>query len=240
MLQSLGYQIERIVPLIPPDPPGLREIDRKEVEVLADKDFQRSCQAVASISFLDISRLASLWTLCRLTDPTGAIVEIGTYRGGGALHLSNSAPDRKILVFDPFSEESFEDLDPILDGLFSRGQFSGHRKENVEALLVGRDVQVVEGFFPASVADLSLPKISFVHLDVDVYKATKESLDFLLAPGVLAAKSLIVIDDYNRRADGVNKAVSEALAVVPGTLVFPLFPAQALIVPNTWQSGSVV
>ena len=101
-------------------------------------------------------------------------------------------------------------------------------------LLQGHKARIIQGYFPASVTTSILPKLSFVHLDVDVYKATKESLIFLLTKSCLCAKSLIVIDDYNRGAEGVNIAVQEVVSEIKGTFAFPLFPGQALVVPMSW------
>ena len=80
------------------------------------------------------------------------------------------------------------------------------------------------------------PKLSFIHLDVDAYKATKESLLFILRLPQLCARSLIVVDDFNRGACGVNLAVNEVAEEIPGTLALPLFPAQGLIIPKSWFS----
>lgn len=162
------------------------------------------------------------------------MAEIGTYRGGGALHLSNCCPERELIVCDPLDQNSFEDLDHQKDQLFHHGEFSNTSKERVERLLQGRKARIIQGYFPASAATATLPKLSFVHLDVDVYKATKESLLFLLTKSCLCAKSLIVIDDYNRGAEGVNSAVQEVVSEIKGTLAFPLFPGQALVVPMSW------
>jgi hypothetical protein len=236
LLYRMGYSIERIS-RSKSEYPIIRPIDTKGVEILAEKEFQSSCNAIMKITKLDTPRLANLWMLCRLTDPAGAIAEIGTYRGGGALHLSNCCPERQMIICDPFSQESFEKLDPHLDRIFRHGQFVGHSPEQISKLFEGRNFLVIPGYFPNSVMDKPLPKLSFIHVDVDVYQATKESLMFLLTKQVLLAKSLIVLDDYKRRAYGVDKAVKEIVAEVDGTLVFPMFPGQALIVPNSWYES---
>ncbi len=231
----MGYHIEKIST---PDTdfPILRPIDRNGVEVLADPKFQDSCRMIGDSTLLDTPRLANLWMLCRVTDPAGAIAEIGTYKGGGALHLSNCCRERQIVVCDPFSKESFEKLEPQLDRTFHHGQFSNHNKEHLIELFKDRNSLIISGYFPESVENVTLPKLSFVHLDVDVYHATKQSLTFLLTHDALLAKSLIVLDDYNRSGShGVNKAVEEIVKEIPGTLSFPMFPGQALLIPKTWR-----
>jgi hypothetical protein len=231
ILERAGYRLVRA----DRNYPVIRPMDTKGVEILADKEFQSSCKMIEGTTLSDTPRLANLWMLARLTDPLGAMAEVGTYRGGGALHLSNCCPNRKIVVCDPFSKESFQSLDPAFDKTFHHGQFSDHGEGQVWTLFKGRNALIIPGYFPKSVAAISLPKISFVHLDVDVYQASKERLKFLLGKGVLCDRSLIVLDDYNRLANGVNKAVEEIVSELPGILAFPLFPGQALLIPKTWR-----
>lgn len=213
--------------------PILRPLDTNGVEILADPDFQRSCRAIDGLTLLDTPRLANLWALCHLSNPAGHIVEIGAYRGGGALHLSNSCPQRKIIVCDSF--QGFECLDPRLDRSFTADQFKDTCQEDVEALFRdrGRDFQVIAGFFPQSCVDISLGPVSFVHLDVDTYKSTLESLEFLAES--LIEHSLIVLDDYFRNAEGVNKAVQQFIATHDKSwIALPIFPGQGLMIHRSW------
>lgn len=238
LFHSFGYHVERVG--ISQKFPIIKPMDKNGVEILADKEFRDSCKAVIHRTLLDTPRLANLWMLCRMTDAEGAMVEIGSYKGGGALHLSNCCPKRKIMVFDPFDRASFEHISPSMDNIFRKGQFSDSSEDDVARLLQGRNKFICRGYFPSSVRGTSLPTISFVHLDVDVYAATKDSLTYLLTEAKLAARTLIVLDDYNRGAAGVNTAVEEILCEIKGTLAFPLFPGQALIIPKSWYSSNVI
>ena len=65
------------------DYPIIKPMDCHGVEILADSTFQSSCYDVSALTPLDTNRLATLWQLCRLSNPLGNIMEIGTYRGGG-------------------------------------------------------------------------------------------------------------------------------------------------------------
>jgi hypothetical protein len=234
LFRRLGYQIERVAV---EDPfPLIRPIDRNGVQILGDSEFQNSCRCIGDYTLLDTPRLANLWMLCRMTDPSGAMIEIGSYKGGGALHLSNCCPDRGIVVCDPFSKEGFESIHPTLDRTFSHGQFADSSLHAVRHLLRDRKAIIIPGYFPASVRRNSLPKLSFVHLDIDIYKATKESLLFLLTEADLCRRSLLVLDDYKRGAAGVDIAVEEVLQEIKGTLAFPLFPGQALLLPRSWYA----
>jgi hypothetical protein len=66
-----------------------KPIDENYVEILDDPAFQASVKEVRGITLLDTARLANLWMLCRASNPLGSAIEIGSYRGGGALHISN-------------------------------------------------------------------------------------------------------------------------------------------------------
>src|ERR1700749_3816505 len=89
-LRRMGYAIVPIEVAEARPMPHLRPLDASEVEVLHDPDFQRSCEQVMRFTVLDPPRLANLWTLARLTNSRGNIIEVGVYRGGSALHLANS------------------------------------------------------------------------------------------------------------------------------------------------------
>lgn len=215
--------------------PVLRPLDTNGVEILADPDFQRSCREIAGLTLLDTPRLANLWSLCRLSNPAGHIVEIGSYKGGGALHLSNSCPQRKVIICDSF--RGFERLDPRLDRNFDASQFKDTSQEDVAALFRnrGRDFAIVAGFFPHSCRDIPLGPISFVHLDADTYKSTLESLEFLTSS--LIERSIIILDDYLRRAEGVDKAVGEFTGHNPAWIALPIFPSQGLMIHQSWFSA---
>ena len=47
-------------------------------------------------------------------------------------------------------------------------------------------------------------------------------------------RSLIVLDDYKRSAEGVNNAVAEFIEAHDDWRVLPLFPAQGLMFDRSW------
>jgi hypothetical protein len=217
-----------------PGYPMNKRIDTCGVEILADADFQKSCKEVARITVLDTPRLANLWSLCRMTNPMGNILEVGSYRGGGALHLSNACPGRRIIVCDSFG--GFEKLDPVLDSSFHDDMFKNTSHQAVDQLFRERkrNYAVLAGFFPAVCIKngFALGGVSFVHLDVDAYKPTAESLDYLRP--FMMEHSLMVFDDFNRRTEGVMRAVREFTDKDSSWVVFPLFPSQGLMVHESW------
>jgi hypothetical protein len=239
LCHNIGYRVSQLgcrLAAVQGDYPITKPIDPANVEVLGDRLFQRSVSEVANLTLLDTARLANLWSLCQRTDPQGNLLEIGAYKGGGALHLSNCCPKRKIIVCDSFS--GFEALNAKLDRSFEDHMFKDTNRDKVAALFKarGRSYEVIEGFFPASCKAHNLAPVSFVHLDVDVFKATIESLLYLEREHILMDKTLIVLDDYDRNADGVNQAVAEFTTAYKKWLAFPLFPGQCLLLSRNWFS----
>lgn len=164
-------------------------------------------------------------------------MEAGSFRGGGALHFSNSAPNRKIIICDSFG--GFEKLHPVLDKNFHDQMFKNTTHEGVDRLYRdrGRDYKIPAGFFPAICKEQNFnpAPLSFVHMDVDAYKPTIESLEYL--EPLMLERSLFVFDDFLRRAAGVMQAVTEFAKKRPSWVAFPMFPAQGLMVHQSWFAG---
>jgi hypothetical protein len=94
------------------------------------------------------------------------------------------------------------------------------------------DVRWVRGYFPESAASTEIGNISFAHIDLDIYKSTAETLDYLHPRFI--DRSIVVFDDYLRNADGVMKAVREFSVAHPDWATFPIFPGQGLMIHRSW------
>jgi O-methyltransferase len=208
-------------------------IDVEYVAILFDPKFRSSVTQVKDYTCLDVARLANIWNLARLVGP-GIFLEVGSFKGGTALHICNAIENRgaDFYCFDPFEKGGFEALGDK-DQCFKPNDFTDTRYEMVVKLLSGKPhAKVIQGYFPAAAEHLNLANIAFCHLDVDVYGATKESLEFL-APR-LAPRGLIVLDDVDHlETPGVNKAVTEFLASHSSFLYIPMFPTQAVLLPKS-------
>ncbi len=209
-----------------------KPLDPLCVELLTDPEFVASLREVNHLTLLDGPRLGNLWQLCRWSNASGSILEVGTYRGGSALHLSNSAPARKIIVCDSF--QGFRKLDPDLDQAFKPNMFKDASRDQVESLFreKGRNASVIEGFFPDSCRAVNLGPISFAYLDADTYESTKNALAFIHSK--MIERSLILLDDFQRTAKGVDKAAEEFCQHQTDWSLFPLFPSQGLLVHRSW------
>jgi hypothetical protein len=211
-----------------------KPIDVSHVEILHDSQFQRSVDEVRNLTLLDTERLANLWMLCRKSNPCGAIIEVGSFRGGSAMHLSNSSPDRKIFVCDTFESFGSLKIDRELDGLFHKDQFLDVRFDEVKMYWAekGREVEFVKGYFPESALGIDISGVSFAHIDLDLYQSTLDTLNFLRTKFI--EHSIIVFDDYFRKAHGVMRAIEEFEQKCPDWKTFPIYPAQGLMLHRSW------
>jgi O-methyltransferase len=211
--------------LVPP-------IDTSRVEILVDANFRRSVEEVRKYTMLDVARLANLWYLAKLAGQ-GVFLEVGTYRGGGALHICNAIKDRgdPFYCFDPFEKGGFQTLGQE-DAVFGKNDFMDTSYQAVSNLLAGMpNARVIQGFFPGAAKQIGIRNIAFCHLDVDVYEATRASLEYLAER--LAPRSLIVLDDINRDIRGVDNAVSDFLKTHRSFLFLPMFPSQGLLLSKS-------
>jgi O-methyltransferase len=211
--------------LVPP-------VETEHVEMLFDPDFRRSVAEVQDFTCLDLVRLANLWMLVKMAG-SGTFLEVGSFRGGTALHICNAMEGRDASFFsiDPFESGGFENLIDC-DQAFKPSDFTNTHYDAVSTLLRGKPfAKVVRGFFPSSAQALNLSNIAFCHLDVDIYNATLESLQYL-APR-LAPKGLIVVDDTgHNETPGVDLAVKDFVASNPSFLMIPMFPCQSVLMPK--------
>ena len=207
-------------------------IETEHVDLLFDADFRRSVEQVKDFTCLDIVRLANLWMLAKMAG-AGTFLEVGSFRGGTALHICNAMEGRNDSFFsiDPFETGGFENLIDC-DQAWKTSDFTNTHYDSVSALLASKPfAKVIRGFFPAAAEQLDLHNIAFCHLDVDIYNATLNSLEYL-APR-LAPKGLIVVDDAgHNETPGVSLAVKDFLAANPSFVAIPMFPCQSVVLPK--------
>jgi O-methyltransferase len=143
----------------------------------------------------------------------GDIAEVGVYRGGSARLMCEAQGNRALYLFDTF--EGLPSTDQ-LDSRFGAKQYVASF-EKVQGYLAGfPDVHIYKGLFPASGTPIVDKRFSFVHLDVDLYQATRDSLEFFYSR--VNTGGMFLIHDY-LWAEGVRNAVQEFFASRPETIL---------------------
>lgn len=209
-----------------------KPMDPRWIDVLDDPAFQASVASVIDLSASDTPRLANLWQWCGQSED-GVIVEVGTFRGGTALHLSNRWPQRKVVACDTF--EGFAPLafHARFDAGFNRASWCNPDAEAVRGLFAarGRHAVVLKGIFPDSDRNGEVHDVSFAHIDTDVYESCRRSLDYLAQRATPSA--IFAINDYLRGerggTTGVRHAVEDFVADNPDWVAIPAFPGQGIL-----------
>lgn len=149
-------------------------------------------------------RLQELVRLCRTTPEKYPICEVGVYKGGSLKTLADNFPERKVYGVDSF--EGLPEEYWTKDEIHKPGEFSDSSLEEVKKFVNNENVIFVQTLFPS--AKLKPRKFSFVHLDIDFYKAIRDSLDWFVPK--MAEGGVIVLDDYEWPAcPGVAKALKK-------------------------------
>jgi len=162
------------------------------------------------------------------------MAEVGVYQGGGTYFMA-SVTDRlysekpEIHSFDTF-EGHPEDISPDVDGPHCSGAFADTSLESVRDYLSGFDnVALYKGRFQDRCSEISGKSFSFVHIDTDIYSATRFCLDFFA--DLIARGGIVLVDDYGfTTCKGVMKAVDAFTSNNQDFMRFHLETGQCLLI----------
>ena len=144
---------------------------------------------------------------------SGDIAEVGVYQGGSALLLCKVKGGRTLHLFDRF-EEGLPDTEDF--GL-SGGEYAASF-DKVKQMLKGfKGVMFHRGLFPEETGkDVAHRKFAFVHIDVDIYTSTLNSLRFFYPR--MSVGGIIISHDYPMLA-GVKRAFDEFFEDKPEAVI---------------------
>lgn len=153
----------------------------------------------------------AIWNVRHLTADTVSMAEVGVYRGGGTYFIASVA-DRlfekkpKIHAFDTF-EGHPDEMHPAVDDDHWQGKFADTSFSDVQSYLARfSNVRPHKGRFQDRCEEVSGEQFSFVHVDVDIFSATRACLDFFADR--LLSGGIMVVDDYGiTTCMGVQEAV---------------------------------
>lgn len=166
-------------------------------------------------TLLDGGRIANLIKYSQYCAPLpGYVAEWGVYSGGSLEILAKYNPGKDIIAVD-----SFQGMPPVTDGVdfhkehdFNMVDFSainGYFKMMYPA------VRIVKGFIPEVFHFFDEhTRFAFSHIDLDLYKSIKDTLDFVFPR--TTEGGMILLDDYKvRSTPGCEKAIDEFFAERP-------------------------
>lgn len=162
----------------------------------------------------------------------GDFVECGVWKGHSAYMISKLLVDSQFKggfhIFDSFegglSPKTTEDKNLVRE--LSKEQISkesaifSSTEEEVRACLAEFPfVHLYKGWIPERFHEVKDKKFAFVHIDVDLFEPTRDSLNFFYPR--LVDNGVIVCDDYGAtQFPGAKKAVDQFLAEHPHKLFY--------------------
>lgn len=214
-IKRTSYSAIRATGELPPHVPELRHVPLLPRRAtyspwLTDFAFQDAIEAVEGHTLVDPLRCYELWSLAKqsLKLGGGSIIEVGVWRGGTGCLIARAASGIPVYLCDTFSGVvNAGDMDTRYKG----GEHSDTSGDTVKKLAQSMrlsSVKVLQGIFPTDTGHLVGDSFRFVHLDLDVYESTRQSLDFLWPR--LVRGGVVVFDDYGTHGcEGVTRLVNE-------------------------------
>lgn len=162
----------------------------------------------------------------RFTHATpGVMAECGCYQGASAFFIAQESPNTPLHLFDSFeglSAPRKEDSTELKGAPYwVQGDLATHDKIVLKNLAEFDNIEVHKGWIPNRFQDVDNKTFRLVHIDVDLYQPTKDSLEFFYSR--MNRGGVIVMDDYGSTlCPGARKAADEFFADKPEYLLhFP-------------------
>lgn len=151
----------------------------------------------------------------------GDTAECGVYRGAGSYLIckviaAQRGAARRHFVFDSFAGLS---APTAVDGThWTRGDLACNAEEVRQVLAGFPGVSLHPGWIPSRFPDVADRRFAFVHIDVDLYEPTRDSLAFFYPR--MNGGGIILCDDYGfTSCPGATQAVDDFLADRPEKMV---------------------
>lgn len=193
----------------------------------SDSEFLQHYHASLGRTLLDRRRLYLLYQCARnAAGLPGDLAECGVYQGGSAVMLARlKSGGRRLFLFDTFGGMPATDAQR---DIHQGGDFAETSLPAVQALLAGQPgIEFRPGIFPDTTRGLEEVRYAFVHLDFDLYEATRSACAYFYPR--MVAGGVILFDDYGfPSCPGVRAAVDEFCSE-SGARILALPTGQALL-----------
>ena len=141
-------------------------------------------------------------------DVKGDIVEIGVYKAEKYMLFLDIAKQQGKIAHAVDSFRGFPNVSKF-DTFYKKGDLDVNGADWLRKKIANKkNARIHEGFIPEILKDIGINTISFIHIDVDLYKPTKQSLEWawpLMAPG-----GIIICHDYLPNDEkNCSKAIDE-------------------------------
>jgi hypothetical protein len=179
-----------------------------------DTAFVAAYRALAGDNYRALERKFTVYNLLNSVHwVSGEIAECGTYNGSTAYFMAlandRSGKNRQTYLFDSFEGLSRPSAE---DGSYWQPGDLACPEEVVQRNLAGfHNVHILRGWIPTQFSRVADNRFCFVHVDVDIYQPTRDSIEFFfprLEPG-----GMLVCDDYGfDSCPGARRAMDDFFA----------------------------
>lgn len=183
---------------------------------LEDKKFRDKFNELSPLSPYSMERKWTLREFSRyVSNIPGAMAECGCFDGTSAFFLAQENPDVPLHLFDSFEGLSVPDERdlPLKENerAWQKGDLSISEKVARDRLKDFQNVHFHKGWIPDKFPAVNNETFRLVHIDVDLYQPTMDSLKFFYPR--LNLSGIIVLDDYGfTTCPGAYKAVEAFLS----------------------------
>jgi O-methyltransferase len=166
----------------------------------------------------------------------GDLAECGCFEGASSYFIASASTHGSLCLFDsfqgisapqPIDQSEKADVMP-----WSQGDLSSPM-DTVRQNLHGFPIEIFPGWIPERFQEVANRHFRLVHIDVDLYEPTRQSIEFFFER--LVAGGYIVMDDYGlQTCPGARKAADE-FAESKGTRVLHLPTGQGILIKPAIQ-----
>jgi len=212
--ESRLYILKRVAKLVIPE----YRFKWPQLDWWNDQSFTKYLQKFDELEGNNSDRRFAVSQLIRLTSKIeGDTAEVGVYRGAMSWIILNSNCGRAHHIFDSFeglSRPSSVDGNHWSEGGLACSEEAVHRN----LMEFAERYTCYKGWVPQRFGEVENLRFSFVHIDVDLYEPTKDSISFFYDR--LNADGIIVCDDYGfTTCPGATRACNEFLENKPEKMI---------------------
>jgi hypothetical protein len=199
---------------------------------LRETEFVNRFKALSPHNFFSMERKYTLKEFAKHTkNLTGAVAECGSYTGVSAWFVANEIDGTDFYLFDSFeglSAPSNKDFAPDGVSQWSKGDMMSTEEILTENMKEFSSIHIMKGWIPERFNEVSDKQFKLVHIDVDLYEPTWESLAFFYDR--MVSGGVIVMDDYGfENCPGPYSAANEFMSSRPESIIH-LSTGQGLII----------
>jgi hypothetical protein len=183
-----------------------------------DADFNAFLEHFGETHSFNIDRKWMIHQLLRLiSDVPGDTAECGAYLGATSFLICRANEQatrfkRMHFIFDSF--EGLSEPHRHDGGYWRKGDLTAKESVVRERLRRCKDFVLMKGWIPSRFGELADRRFAFVHIDVDLYEPTRDSIEFFYPR--LNEGGILVIDDFGfSTCPGATRAAAEASEDLP-------------------------